>query len=333
MDKQTALTQIRTWVTTGVVTRAEIQDVIEQYDSHVTTAVPTGREGKSDWSAHFTVKNALYLLGALVLGLGIVTFVAQVWDLIGSIGRVVVTLGSGVFLFGLGIAYAHHTARQLAAVFHALGAILMGGGGLVLLAEWNILDLMSTTIWYAILTSTFAGVSLLQRSTVVAFFAIASAVATAYLLSFTLGDSFNWSWQQTTRWLEWLTILLGLSLVAGMFFIERTFASGLTSLMGFFGINMVLLTIAIKMSSSGWWEIGFFFVAMGCIALAVYLARTWLLVLSMLYLFFYVIYITSVYFADSIGWPLALMLLGGILLALGYGSLQLHQRFIKPSAD
>ena len=328
MDKRTALTQLRDWLTTGVVTPAEVQRVVDG------AAAPGGDHSPTHtWAAYFTVKNIFYLLGALVLGLGIITFFAQVWEQIGSVGRVAVTLGSGTFLFGLGIAYAHYTADRLAAVLHTLGALLLGGGGLVLLYEWNMLDPLNTTIWYAILTSVFAGVSLLQRSTVVAFFAITSAVATVYLVWFTLGDSLGWRWQQATLTLEWLTILLGLSLLIGAFYIERTFAAGLTSIMGFFGTNMVLLTMALKMFSSGWWEILFFLANVGLIVLAVYLARTWLLVLAMLYLFYYVIYITSTYFADSIGWPLALMFLGIVLLALGYGSLQIHQRYIQPGAD
>ena len=335
MDKQNALEQIRKWLTTGVVTANEVATLTERLQNEHTATSETvaSQQGKQSWLPHFTIKNVFYMLGGLVLGLGIITLMAQVWDQIGAGLRILVTLGSGLFLLGLGILYTAYEARRLAAVLFVLGAILTGGGGLVFLDELLSLNLMNATILHGILTALFTGLALTQRSTPLAFFAISTAVATVYLAWLTMVESLDWQWRQVSTSLEWLTILLGLCLSVGAVYLARSFARGISALAGFFGVNMVMLTLAIKVPTSGWWEIVFFLVSLGLLVLAAYVGRTWLLLLGMVYLFGYVIYITSVYFANSLGWPVALMLLGVVLLGLGYGSLQLHQRFIKSAAE
>ena len=45
----------------------------------------------------------------------------------------------------------------------------------------------------------------------------------------------------------------------------------------------------------------------------------------------YVGYFSGRHFADSVGWPLLLILLGGLMMGVGTAAVRIHRRFIKPS--
>ena len=64
--------------------------------------------------------------------------------------------------------------------------------------------------------------------------------------------------------------------------------------------------------------------AFGGLALSVAILQSrMLLVLSTFALIAYIIYFTAEYFADSIGWPVALILLGFTIIGIGYFSIRL----------
>ncbi len=325
---------LATWLEDGVVSRAEVEMVLAK-----TATLDTASEGGSmnvatpasgQGLAHFfTIKNILYVLGGVVLGLGLLTFVWQVWEVIGSAGRILVTLGAGSGLLAAGVLYSQSGARIVAAVFLSLGAVLFGGGGIVLLYEVGMLYQLPVTVWYAVVASLFIGLTFTLRSVVAGFFAMFYTVVTLYATWFVVLSSISLTLSQRGTSLEWLTISIGFGLLVLAYRIQHTFMSGLIGIVGFFGLNMILLPIAAKMFSSGVWQVVFFLANLGVIALATYLTRTWLLAIGMLYMFFFITYITAEYFADSLGWPLSLILLGVVLMGLGYGSVSIHKRYIK----
>jgi len=71
-----------------------------------------------------------------------------------------------------------------------------------------------------------------------------------------------------------------------------------------------------------------FFAFGGLVFAVVYLKSRLVLLLSTLSVISYIIYLTAEYFADSIGWPIALILLGFIIVGLGYMSLALNKKYI-----
>lgn len=332
-NKHAAVRQLKLWLEAGVLSKSEVEMVLQEVtgaSSHTTTvgesAVP---ERVHTLSSFFTVKNLFYALGGLVLGLGILTFVWQVWDVIGSAGRILVTLGVGAGLVAAGVLYSQYGARALASAFFCIGAVLCGVGGLVVLSEINMLEQIPVTVWYAVMASLFAGLALTLRSVASAFFAVFYTVVTVYASMLVILSSLSLDWRQAESLFQWLTIGIGIGLLALAYTLQTTFASRLVGITGFFAINMILLPIAAKMFDNGVWQVVFFFANLGVIAIAVSLTRTWFLVIGMLYLFYFVTYITAEYFADSLGWPLSLILLGCVLMGLGYSSMNIHQRFIK----
>ena len=76
------------------------------------------------------------------------------------------------------------------------------------------------------------------------------------------------------------------------------------------------------------------FLAFGGLVVAVlYLKSRMVLLLSTLAVIGYIIYFTAEYFADSVGWPIALILLGFIIIGLGYMSISLNKKYILQNAQ
>jgi uncharacterized integral membrane protein len=56
------------------------------------------------------------------------------------------------------------------------------------------------------------------------------------------------------------------------------------------------------------------------------------LALSTIFLLAHVSFITSEYFADSLGWPITLVILGFVFIGLAYFSVTINKKYIKNSA-
>ena len=81
----------------------------------------------------------LYVLGAAIVVVGIVIFVAQVWDDIGSFSRIIITLGLGLLIAAIGSVLLNNKPEtNIGAVFHLIGGLLIPGGALVTLYELNV---------------------------------------------------------------------------------------------------------------------------------------------------------------------------------------------------
>lgn len=331
-EKNEAQAQLKIWLTTGVLECGEVEMVLAEVgsDSKLVNETRQSAYYQETTASHFfSVKNIFLILGGLVLGLGVLTFVVQVWEVLGVFGRVLVTLGMGASFLASALVYRPYGSTAVVGVLYVLGALLMGVGGLVLLDEMGVASPLTVAVWYAIMAALFNGLSLTLRSTVCGFFGIFYSVVSLYAVWFAVLSHLNLASRQVMTSIEFLTISIGVGLLALAYGLQKTFLARLVGLVSFFGINMVLLVMAFKMGDSGVWQLLFFLANLGIIAFVVYLMRTWLLVVGMLYLFYFVIYITAQYFADSLSWPLALILLGAVLMGLGYCSVYVHKRFIK----
>ena len=67
----------------------------------------------------------------------------------------------------------------------------------------------------------------------------------------------------------------------------------------------------------------------GVLFLSVALKSRAMLVIGSLYLMGYILKITAEYFSDSLGWPISLVIAGFALIAVGYGTFRINQKYIK----
>src|SRR3989338_1320345 len=97
MNKEELLRELSAKITIGEISREEV--VSRLNFAPVTQQVSDG--GAKRFS-HFSVTKMLYVLGAAIVIIGIVIFVTQIWDDIGSFGRILVTLGLGFLITAIG---------------------------------------------------------------------------------------------------------------------------------------------------------------------------------------------------------------------------------------
>jgi uncharacterized membrane protein YidH (DUF202 family) len=80
---------------------------------------------------------------------------------------------------------------------------------------------------------------------------------------------------------------------------------------------------------SGFWDVLYALLAVGAISLSVKMRTSIGLVVSAIGVGIYVIKISSKYFADSLGWPLALIIIGFVIIGLGYFTYYLNKKYIS----
>jgi hypothetical protein len=138
---------------------------------------------------------------------------------------------------------------------------------------------------------------------------------------------------QSEKLYEYRILITGLSyLLLGYYFSEQN-KSGLKSFLYGFG---VLGFLGAALALGGWhpaqnvfWEAIFPFLVFGVLFLSVYLKSNSFLVFGSLFLMGYILKLTSEYFSQSLGWPLALVIAGFFLIAIGYGSFYLKRKYIS----
>lgn len=305
----------------GAITRADLQSII---DGHA-AMVP------AESSRHLI--NVLYAIGAIIAIAGAVILVAQEWETIGFIGRVAVTLGIALASYSAALVLGVPERRVLAQSLLVISAVLAPIGVVAVLAEygWEATYVTQMMVTLA-LAAVYAG-SYFARRFSVAILLIAIYLSLAYyatiaeVTSASLGfsDVFSWS-----------TAVLGAALVAVGYSVrprvdatisavgkERRIVSSILTAFGTLGF------LSGMSSLGGVFDLVFIALIFGTFYLSVYLKSRVMLILAALYLIGHIFQLTAEYFVDSIGWPLALIITGFLVIGIGYGTFYLNRRFIK----
>lgn len=329
MTKEELLQELTLKVQSGEVTQEELRSALLPV-APVSSVVPE----EASPSHHFSVTKILYVFGAAVVVLGITTFVGQIWGDIGSFGRVSVTLGLGLLLTALGSYLVKQQEEQkgLGVVFHFLGGVLIPGGALVTLYE--IFGLNMDSPWpvafaFGIIFGFYLLLNQVHKHDVLTFFAIANGTAFVYLLVAAILDN---QYYQYDEIFVYLTMVVGASHLLLAHAFQGTWNKRLIGLLYFAGTLQVLGAAFSQIFDSVLWQMFFFLLVLGGLVLAGFMKSRIILVMSILFFVGYILYITSEYFADSLGWPISLVLLGFVFLGLGYASVTINQRYIKTTA-
>ena len=271
----------------------------------------------------------LYVLGAAIVIIGIVIFVAQIWNDIGSFGRISVTLGLGLLIAAIGsVLLKQKPEDNIGPIFHFIGGLLIPGGAVVTLSE---LDVDFVSLWPVAITfgAIFVFYLLLNathKHAILTFFAIANGTAFIYLLVEAIVEGPYYKHEDLYAY---LTIVIG----ASYLLLAHAFRDGwnkqLIGALYFFGITGFLGAAFSQVFDSVPWQLLYFLIVLGGLFLSVYMKSRSILVMSTLFLIAHVSYITSEYFANSLGWPISLVILGFVFIGLGYASLAINKKYIK----
>ena len=262
----------------------------------------------------------LGVLGGIFIFAGIGVFIALQWEHMNSAARVVVTLGSGLAAFALAV-LSNHDARYGAATTPLLlvAAVLEPTGMLVAFDEFG-----TGGDWrWASLAA--AGTMALQSAA--AFRAMRRS--TPLFLVILFGAMFWWTaLDMLDLDDELVALVLGGSLLLTSVGTDRAGHRDITPVWYFLGASGFFYGV-FELVERTPFEIGFLAVAAGFVYLSAVLHSRTLLAVSTLAILAYTGWFTSEHFADSIGWPLALIVFGIVMIGLSALAVRIDRQYVR----
>ena len=324
MNKETLLQELSTKIHNSEISREE---VMSRLNIPSTTQKEDGKDIKK--FSHFSITKILYILGAAIVVIGVIIFIVQVWEDIGSFSRILITLGLGLLITAIGsVLLKQKREDNIGMIFHFIGGLLIPGGAIVTLHEFNveIVSLWPFAITFGVIFAFYLLLNTIHKHAILTFFTIANGTAFIYLLFGAMIDDLLYRQQDLYAY---LTMIIGVSYLLLGYAFRDGWNKKLIEVLYFLGIIGVLGAAFSQVFDSAFWESLYLFIVLGGLFLSVYMKSRIILVMSTLFLVAYISYITSEYFADSLGWPISLIILGFIFIGLGYASITINKKYIK----
>ncbi|MEK7185055.1 MAG: DUF2157 domain-containing protein [Patescibacteria group bacterium] len=126
MDKQTILALIKDSVFKNIIYKSDVLDVFDELQLQSVT------------KKRLNVSQILYGLGSAVVLVGILVLLFQNWHLLNSLARILISLGSGVAAYIIGmLVFGNNELRRFSILAYALSLILVPIGVAVTFFEMN----------------------------------------------------------------------------------------------------------------------------------------------------------------------------------------------------
>lgn len=258
-------------------------------------------------------------LGGIFVFSGIEVFISMYWGEFNSAARIIVTLGVGLAAFYLAVACAGDPKYQRAATpLFLMSMLLQPAGIFVMLDEFSSGgDSRYGVLFMALYMLTQQGFTFAARQrTVLAFSAILFGCI-FFTILFDLWDFDN----------NLIGAAIGTSLIGIAYALNHSRHSAISSFWYLVGSFALLGSVfdAVK-------DTPFELVYLGLSGFLIFLStavrsRT-LLAVSTLSMLAYIGYFTAEHFADNIGWPLALLIIGISLIGLSSLAVKLNNQYI-----
>lgn len=275
-------------------------------------------EAGSHWRS--VIVRVLGYLGGTFVFAGIGVFVALQWDNLNSAARVVVTLGPGISALILGLlarreerfSRASTPLLLVAAALEPTGMLVafreFGTGG-----DWHWASLITSGTLALQFTAVFAN---MRRST--SLFLVILFATSFFWTAFDLLDFDG----------NVIALLVGGSLLLAAIGTDRSGHGDITPVIYFFGAIGFLYGFFDSVKRTPL-EITFLAVAAGFVYLATVLQTRTLLFVATLAILSYTGYYTGEHFADSAGWPLALIGFGIFMIAMSAAAFRIDRDYVR----
>ncbi len=306
--KREAIEQILGIARTHGLTQADIENAFKHADGD-------GAEP----SASILGRILGYLGGTFIFaGLGI--YIALNWDVMNTAARLIITLGSGIAIFVMAVvASGDERYVRVRTPLYLIAAALQPVGLLVAFDEFSSVgDLRYAALWTAaIMVFQQALVYWQKRDTTLLFTSLLFAL---------------WFFGQTLDLLHvdegLIALILGASTVGFCVGLERTPHRVMNPFWYLFGSAWFLYGLFDLIQHTAI-ELAFLAVACGGVFLSTWVRSRTLLFVSTIAILAYISYFTQQHFQDSLGWPLVLILLGLVFIALSAIAIRINRRYIS----
>ncbi len=259
-------------------------------------------------------------IGGIFVFAGIGVFISMYWDDFGSAARVIVTLGTGFMAFIMALVCLHDKRYEKAATpLFLIAALLQPTGILVMLQEYS----SGGDAHYGVLL--MAGFMLIQqgatfwakRPTVLAF----SAILFACIFFATLFDL--WGVNE-----KLIGIVIGSSILCIAYALNQSRHLAIAPFWYFIG-SIILMWSVFEAVENTPFELIYLGLAALLIFLSTVVRSRSLLSVGTLAMLAYIGYYTAKHFANTVGWPIALVMIGIALIGMGALAVRLNNKYIK----
>lgn len=304
--KQAALEEIRQIANREQLTAAEIQSFLSK------AAGPGGKTG--------LLMRVLFYLGGIFIFSGIVVYIAMFWDQLGSAPRIIISFGSGFACFVLALlALSKENYQKLSTPFFIIAGILQPTGIMVTFDELGSGgDARHAAIITALVMLLQNGFVFLKKQRSVLLFLSVAFGAILFATTFDLMDLDS----------KMNSLIIGLSLLCLSYSIDKTRHASITPFWYLSG-SVLFLCSSYKFLDDA--NLGLLFLALtaALLYLSTFVQSRMLLFVSTVSMIAYIGDFTSKHFVDSIGWPIALIFLGFVLIGLSALALKIDKKYIR----
>lgn len=262
----------------------------------------------------------LAYIGGIFVFAGVGVFIGMYWDDFGSAARMIVTLGVGLVAFVMAVlCLAEERYKRAATPLFLIAALLQPTGILVMLHEYaSGGDTRQGLIFMSAYMLIQQGATFwAKRSSVLAFGAILFA---CILVANTL-DLFGMPENP-------IGVVIGFSLLCIAYALQQSRHLAIAPFWYFVG-GLVLMWAVFELVEHSPFELLFLGLAALLIFLSTAVRSRALLSIGTLSMLLYIGYYTAEHFANTLGWPIALVVIGVALIALSALAVRLNNKYIK----
>ena len=303
----------------------EVVDIIKRHDltlDEISTALKGGREFKAAKSGSILSRLFGYIGGIFIFA-GLAIYVGMRWDDLNSIGRILLTLGSGFCAFILALVCTTDQRFEKAATpLFLVAALLQPTGIIVMLNEFS----HGGDPAYGLLFMNLV-MAVQQACT---FWARDRTVLALTTIVFALGF-FTVAFDLMHLDHNLIGVTMGASLTCVAWSLDTSRHRSIAPLCYFFG-SVVFLTAAFDWLRHTPIEALFLGLACGVIFLSTVTRSRTLLLVGTLALVAYIGDFIAEHFAHNLNAPLAVMLAGFILICLGVIAVKINNKYIRLEA-
>ena len=259
-------------------------------------------------------------IGGIFVFAGIGVFTSMYWDDFGSAARVIVTLGTGFMAFIMALVCLYDKKYERAATpLFLIAALLQPTGIFVMLQEYSsggdarhgILFMAAFMLIQQV--ATFWA----KRRTVLAF----SAILFGCIFFTTLFDL--WDLNE-----KLIGMVIGSSILCVAYALNQSRHLAIAPFWYFVG-SIILMWSVFEAVENTPFELIYLGLAALLIFLSTYVRSRTLLLVGTLAMLVYIGYYTAKHFANTLGWPIALVIIGIALIGMSSLAVRLNNKYIK----
>ncbi|MFA5087364.1 MAG: DUF2157 domain-containing protein [Candidatus Paceibacterota bacterium] len=322
MEKQQALDYVKNIAAQRIASKEELE---RAYDD--------GSKSSAESNKKFSVANLLFYVGGGIVVLSIAILIGQNWNFFNDTIRILSTFGIGLIIYFLALYLSRDSKLNIlsGALYFVSAAIIPIGLEVVFyVAGLNLQSAGIQSIISGILLLFYLSSAAVLKKDIFIFFSI--IFGTWFFVAFTDLISSGY-FNRSESFFEYRILLIASSyLLLGYNFAKQKKTALKAFLYGFGILGFLGSALALggwKPSQNIFWEAIFPFLVFGALLASVYLKSREFLVFGSLFLVGYIAKITAEYFSQSLGWPLALLIAGLLLIGASYGFFYLRKNIGK----